>query len=425
MLRPVAAFAGAFLMASGCARPGTVASHAVAIPSVSIASSSAPAPSSAPAASVPVSSPVASLPVLVKASKPVGSPPADVGDLEQFTQATATTWWATVVGNLTNQLYLVRTTDAGQSWQGVTPSVDELHANAGVSSDVLSADVAWLDVDAQPTTSQLFRTSDGGQSWQLMGTVPDDCTLQFVDASNGWCYAGQGSMGSMGVEIYRTYDGGATWQLISRTTGDGTQQTVDPLPFGCDKQLTLTSPNVGWASSFCNGGNPYLDISTDGGARWHAVTPPPFPAWAQPPEGEGLSVPVADGEDVAVADLGGLGPGAAAIDTSSDEGRLWRVHALPAPPSGQYWTVDLIDPTHWRATDGDVIMSTDDAGAHWQRWKPDTPMHDQYGTLELDFMSPEVGTASDPADRTPLWSTTDGGVTWDKVAIDAGPYVLN
>ena len=48
----------------------------------------------------------------------------------------------------------------------------------------------------------------------------------------------------------------------------------------------------------------------------------------------------------------------------------------------------------------------------------------RYGTLELDFMSPEVGTASGPADRTPLWPTTDGGTTWTTVVIDAGPYVL-
>ncbi len=124
-------------------------------------------------------------------------------------------------------------------------------------------------------------------------------------------------------------------------------------------------------------------------------------------------------------DVGGLGPGASAIDTSTDGGRSWRVHALPAAPQDSYWNVDLVDITHWRATEGSVIMSTDDAGGHWQRWTPIPSMRDQYGTLELDFISAVVGTASNPADRTPLWSTTDGGRTWTKVAIDAGPYVLN
>jgi photosystem II stability/assembly factor-like uncharacterized protein len=400
--RVVAAAVVLMLGVAACGVPNTAASQ----------------PSAPPSA-------VASAPAVATPSKPVASPAQDVGDLEQFVQASSTIWWATVVGNLSDQLFLVRSVDAGQHWQEVTPPFGELHVNDGVSSYVLSADVAWVDADAEPTTRQLFRTLDGGNSWQQLGTVPADCTLQFVDASDGWCYELSGSMGSAAVEIYRTQDGGVTWRLISRTTGDGTQQTPDALPFGCGKSLTFASQTVGWASSFCNGWQPYLDTSTDGGARWHAVTSPPFPATADTSEGVGLSTPVATGENVAVVDVGGLGPGASAIDTSTDGGRSWRVHALPAASTHSYWNVDLVDTIHWRATDGDVIMSTDDAGAYWQRWTPITSMHDQYGTLELDFISPEVGTASNSADRTPLWSTTDGGKTWTKVVIDAGPYVLN
>jgi photosystem II stability/assembly factor-like uncharacterized protein len=438
MLRSAAALAGAVVLmvcAAACGVPTTPVSQPSAMPSAVVATSPSAIDSSPvdsePASSAPASSPVASGPVssappVTKPSKPVGSPPADVGDLEQFTEVSATTWWATVVGNLSDQLFLVRTVDAGQHWQDVTPSITQLHANAGVSSFVLSADVAWLDVDAQPTTPQLFRTTDGGQSWQDVGTAPDQCTLQFLSVSNGWCVALLGAMGSMGVEVFRTQNGGVSWQLISRTTGDGiTPGTVDALPFGCDKQLTFTSQTVGWASSFCAGGDPYLETSADGGRHWHSVTPPPFPAWAAPPEGEGLSVPAVDGKDVAIVDLGGFGPGGGAIDTSSDGGRSWHVHPLPAPPSDEFWSVDLIDPTRWRATDGDVITSTDDAGLHWTRWTPPVSMRGQGALpLDLDFISPEVGSASDPSDRTPLWSTTDGGKTWTKVVIAAGPYVL-
>jgi photosystem II stability/assembly factor-like uncharacterized protein len=427
MLRSAAIMTGAvaFLVgATACGVPTTSVSQTPALPSAVTAASS-PAVESAPADAAPIdsapaSSPVASVPVVSTPAKPVGSPPEDVGDLEQFVQASATTWWATVVGNLSDQLFLVRTVDAGQHWQDVTPSFGELHANYGVSSYVLSADVAWVDADAEPTKSQLFRTLDGGQSWRQMGTVPDSCTLQFLDPLHGWCWLLGGAMGSMSVELYRTADGGVTWQLISRTTGDGTQETPDALPFGCDKSLTFTSPTVGWASSLCNGGQPYLETSADGGVRWRPLTPVSFPDHI---DGVGLSLPAVDGADIAVAHLGeGLED---EISTSTDGGRSWHAHRLPAASSGQYWSVDLIDTTHWRATDGSVIMSTDDAGAHWGRWTPAISMHDQYGTLELVFISPEVGTASDPADRYPLWSTTDGGMTWTKVAIDAGPYVLN
>jgi photosystem II stability/assembly factor-like uncharacterized protein len=371
------------------------------------------------------SSPVASVPVSAQPSKSVESPAQDVGDLEDFVQSSATTWWATVVGNLSDRLYMVRTIDAGKHWQDVTPLGSELHVPDGVSNDVLSADVAWLDADAGPAMPQLFLTVDGGQSWRRMGTVPADCTLQFVDVLHGWCWTGGAAAGSETVSLYSTQDGGETWQLVSKTTGDGTEDTADHLPFGCDKSLTFTSQTVGWATSFCAGGQPYLDTSKDGGARWHAVVPVPFAAAADLSEGVGLSVPVVAGNDVAVVDLGGLGPGASGIATSSDSGRSWRIHLLPAAPTHGYWNVDLIDPAYWRATNGAVIAATDDAGAHWTTWTPQVSMLWQFKfPLELDFISPRVGSASEPDGRDPLWSTTDGGYTWSKVVIDAGPYVL-
>jgi hypothetical protein len=423
MLRSAVVIGGAVVLmaTAACGVPSTAASHSPAIPN-SVLASSAPITSTAPS---PVDSAPASSPPASKPSEPVGSPPEDVGDLEQFAQVSATTWWATVVGNLSDRLYLVRSVDAGQHWHDVTPSGSDLHVSDGVSSDVLSADVAWVDADAGPTTPQLFRTTDGGQSWQRMGTIPTGCSLQFVDALHGWCWTGGAAAGSEAVSLYRTQDGGVTWHLVSRTTGDGTEETVDHLPFGCDKTLTFTSQNVGWASSFCAGGQPYFGTSTDSGARWQAVAPVPFAATADLSEGVGLSVPVVAGSDVAIVDLGGLGPGASGIATSSDSGRSWRIHLLPAAPSHGYWNVDLIDPTHWRATDGSVIVSTDDAGAHWTRWTPPISMLGQFKTpLELDFISPTVGSASEPGGRDPLWTTTDGGKTWTKVVINAGPYVL-
>jgi hypothetical protein len=98
--------------------------------------------------------------------------------------------------------------------------------------------------------------------------------------------------------------------------------------------------------------------------------------------------------------------------------------AVASSPPNHYWNVDLIDTRHWRATDGDVIMATDDAGAHWQRWTPSVTMHDEFGPLTLDFMSPDIGSAREPAVNGPLWTTVDGGRTWASVTIVAGPYVV-
>jgi photosystem II stability/assembly factor-like uncharacterized protein len=400
--------------ASSCARADIAASE----PSGSARIVSNPA---IPSVAV-LSSPAASAPIVVKSSQPFASAQQDTGDLRQFVQASATTWWAVVGGNLTGQTFIVRSADGGRHWQDVTPATVHTTGAFDVNWYFLDAQHGWLA--AAPTgasTVPLYSTRDGGLSWQQIGALPEDCVLDFVDATYGWCSELWGAGGSMPVTINRTEDGGSTWQLVSRTAVDPDPSTAGALPFGCDKSLTFTSPNVGWASSFCSGGQPYLETSADGGARWHSVTPVPLPVAAG---GAGLSLPVVDGADVAVANLGGLGPGVSGISTSSDGGRSWRNHLLPVPQTNQYWNVDLIDVSHWRATDGDVIMATDDAGAHWRRWAPSVSMHDQFGTLTLDFISPDVGSAREPAANGPLWTTVDGGLTWTKVVIRAGPYTV-
>ena len=43
----------------------------------------------------------------------------------------------------------------------------------------------------------------------------------------------------------------------------------------------------------------------------------------------------------------------------------WRTQFVLEPATKQ-WSVDLIDTTHWRLTDGRVLMATDAEGAHWR-----------------------------------------------------------
>lgn len=202
----------------------------------------------------------------------------DTGILQSFAPESTTTWWAVVESNLTSQGYVARTTDGGQTWRDVlTPAGEGVAA-----SDFLNTETAWVATGGPGTANPpLYRTTDGGQTWQRLGTDPGACALQFVDQIHGWCVDIGAAAGSEGVELYRTSNGGQSWTLVSRTSpGLGTPSTAGALPFGCDKTITFTSAQTGYAAFYCNGGTPYLYKSTDAGAHWQALGPVPPPAGA-------------------------------------------------------------------------------------------------------------------------------------------------
>jgi len=376
----------------------------------------------APSTVVRTTTPV---PVATSTTPPASTtiPAVTGGSLQQFTPATASTWWAVVQGDAVGSV-VVRTLDSGQHWQDVTPVAGSI-----ASGTFLNADIGWVvgyvtEGASDPLPAEpLHRTLDGGRAWQQLATVPNGCALDFVDPLHGWCDVIGAAAGSESVSLTRTVDGGSTWSLVSRTGVDPEGSTPGALPFGCDKAIAFTSPAVGWAAGYCSGGPAHLYTTLDSGRTWELLPPVPVPTGAPVPEGEGLTTPVVAGAEVALAvEIGGR-PGATAIDVSPDGGMTWRTQWVPGAP--QSWSVDLVDPTHWRLTDGTVLLATDDAGAHWRRWTPSIALQ---GTLDtdstLDFLSPLVGWAVPSVNGGTLWWTVDGGSSWTAVRIVAGPYQL-
>lgn len=347
----------------------------------------------------------------------------DYGVLERFAPQSATTWWAIVASNLKPKSFLVRTTDSGRHWQAVTPPVKLVS-----SSSFLGSDEAWIEAGALSSgtrTEPVYRTLDGGRSWQRLGKVASECQLDFVDVRHGWCIAIGAAAGSESVALYRSGGGGSTWTLVSRTGLYGADSTPGALPYGCDKTIAFTSPRVGWASMYCNGGVPRLYMSADGGARWQALAPVPVPKGVPtPPAGEGLSLPAVSGSRLALSvEIGGSPRGATAIAMSANGGRSWRARLVPGPL--RYWRVDLIDVRRWRLSDGTTLLATDDAGGRWRSWTPTVKMKDSVGTpLTLAFLSARLGFAVPDGDGGPLWWTRDGGTSWKPVTITAGPFTL-
>jgi photosystem II stability/assembly factor-like uncharacterized protein len=212
-------------------------------------------------------------------------------------------------------------------------------------------------------------------------------------------------------------------RLVSRTGLDRSSSTAGALPYGCDKTITFTSQTVGWASSFCAGGSAYLYRSNDGGSRWQPLTRIPLPRGTQTDAGVGLSPPVVAGAGVAVAVEIGGNPGATAIAVSTNTGRTWRTRLVPGPRES--WRVDLIDTEHWRLSSGTTLLATNDAGRDWRSWRPAEAMKNSFGTsLVLNFLTPSLGFAVPDANGGQIWSTHDGGKTWQPIRITAGPYSL-
>lgn len=331
--------------------------------------------------------------------------------LEHFTPVSATTWWAVTGANLPPHSLVLRTSDSGDRWRNVSPTKGLVG-----STYFLNPKAGWV-VGSElhpPLFEPLYRTLDGGKSWQRIGAVPSPCTLDFVNESDGWCIEIAAAGGSAGVTLYRTTDGGGDWSLVSRTDLTAPSEPPGSLPAGCDKLITFTTPEVGWASLGCNGGDPApLYWTTDAGAQWSRLSPIPLPSDSSPSFGSYLGTPAVRGRDLAIAVTFGTArrPSQLGIATSANGGSTWTLHRVPGRP--MHWSVDLIDPSHWRITDGKTITLSDNAGRSWQSLSPHIGLSDSGGfPLRLDFITSEQGWVVPSGNGGQLWWTHNGGRSW-------------
>ena len=352
---------------------------------------------------------------------------SEYGVLQQFEPRSATTWWAVVNSNLNPKTWVARTTDSGRHWETVTTPVQLVASAAfrGLDAGWIEADSSHPGAKGAPQTEPVYRTLDGGQSWQPVGRVRSDCKLEFVDRRHGWCIGIGAAMGSSAVWLYRTSDGGSTWRLVSRTGLAGKGSTRGALPYPCVKTIDFTSPRVGWAAQFCNGGRARLYTTTDGGARWRALAVPRLPKGAPSASaGEGISLPAAHASRLAVSvNLAGAPNIRNVIATSTNHGRQWRSRLAPGNP--RYGAVDLIDTQHFVLSNGTTLLRTNDAGRHWYSLRGSKRFVKTLGIpLTPDFVSPRLGFVIPTGTGRPMWWTRDGGAAWQKLTITAGPFRL-
>jgi len=199
---------------------------------------------------------------------------ADVTDIHFFHPDTG---FVTTTDDLTNNSYVLKTTDGGISWD------TSFKANVtGFSSiSFWGRNHAWL---TDFGSWSIRRTTDGGLTWLSTETPNHNQTLTIspLDTLQGLA-AGQGGI------ILRTTSGGQNWSIISKghrnflsrvifsdsltgwacgegmfKTTDGGQTWNQKNSFGVNDLFFLNN-NLGWTVS----GNGYTRKTTDGGESWN------------------------------------------------------------------------------------------------------------------------------------------------------------
>lgn len=188
---------------------------------------------------------------------------------------------------------IFRTEDGGQTWQEVW--VWGCRDANVVSVDMVGSDLAWMC--GLYTGGGVYRSLDGGVSWESvpLPITGHDYSVDFADASNGWCTVTVVS----GSSICHSTDGGASWSeqpagaawywddvfaldalhgwaggwepdhgLVGRTVDGGATWTFHPLPTSdAVYGLFFRTERLGWAAT--GGGTVYQ--TDDGGDTWNAI----------------------------------------------------------------------------------------------------------------------------------------------------------
>ncbi|WP_412542229.1 oxidoreductase [Longispora sp. K20-0274] len=295
-----------------------------------------------------------------------------------------------------------------------TPTTSRLRGLAAVNSHI-----AW----ASGSQGKILRTTDAGHTWQSVGPAGVDA-LQFrdieaFDARNAVALSigpGQDS------RVYVTADAGRTWTKSFQNTDENA--FYDCVAFG-DRQhgLAMSDPVDGR----------FRIISTsDGGRSWSVVDPAGMPA-ALPGEGafaaSGTCL-VARGDDYWLASGGGE---FARVFHSSDLGRTWTVANTPlrSIPSAGVFSLAFRSATEGIAIGGDfaepgrpgqLLAVTHDGGATWTEVTDTAPQGYRSGAVWTGAEYIAVGpTGSDYSFDGITWKPFDTG-SFDAVSTAHGQF---
>ncbi|MEC5158730.1 T9SS type A sorting domain-containing protein [Chryseobacterium sp. MP_3.2] len=266
---------------------------------------------------------------------------------------------------------LVAMATQAQSW---VPQGTKFPTNFGTDEIVITdANTAWTfayDGSGGGTYPQIVsRTTNGGTTWTTAnitgpGTNALISDLAAVNSTTAWVITAPSEAGPLANKIYKTTDGGTSW--ASQTVG------FTAPSFG--NQIYFWDANEGWACGDPLGGSYEMYKTMNGGTTWTVVANRP--------------ASIGDYSYVGLKEVVGntiwFGSDIGRIFRSSDRGLNWTSYFSPVTDFGGVTTSGSSGVMAFKDTSNGLLIAVDGAGA--------------------------VGTTS-----AVLYSTTDGGASWDPV----------
>lgn len=147
---------------------------------------------------------------------------------------------------------LQQTTNAGANW--TKKVLSSMQGDIGLEVQFVDKNNGWVLIyNLSSGNAQLLRTTDGGNNWDNFNGMG---IFDFVDANNGWAIS-SGPMANPPFKIYHTENGGIDWS----------EQYVDSTSGGYNA-IQFTDSNYGWIV----GDSAKILKTTDGGSSWEKIT---------------------------------------------------------------------------------------------------------------------------------------------------------
>ena len=330
----------------------------------------------------------------------------DIGSLQEFAPVSASTWWTVLQGGTTSspRTWVIRTTDSGaqlaQRLADPGRRRDRLLPRCRRRLDRGRCTVAGPASDDQTALPHARRRPSLESDSAAVARRLSE--LQFVDQLHGWCTVLGGALGSEFVEIWRRPTAAERGSLYRGTRS--LRQAVQLRPrTRCRSAATSRSPSRRRRSG---GHRSRATAALPRSTRAPMPAPPgtPFPACRFRRTGSDRRrlrirrARRAADHEIALTAQCSRPARRDRRGRSDDGGATWRTAPIPDPT--KQWDIDLVDPTHWRMTDGTDLMATDDAGAHWRTMTPPPTTTDPLGApLDLEFLTPHAGLGDPRTER--------------------------